>query len=299
MVKTYDINFYAQPQFHLHIDLTDACNYNCEYCYIKKSKSHSILNVDILQSFIQHVKAKLRKHLQIWILGGEPTLHPKLLKLICSNESSTISLYSNFSADIELYKSILMHNVNLYISIHPSQIIVEDIVRKMSMLNKDEILKTTIELMNDYCYQESITKIYYRLKDQFNANISIVNIFENLNSSYKVPFKLKTNTIYIDDNTNDKTYAVENNGIRKLISENELFIMRKRQAFIGTICNASIDSLYVSPNGDLYPCPSMHYFGENFYRLGNIYKSYSFTQKTHICKYQMCCIPQIIKRSHD
>lgn len=61
----------------LVIHLTNKCNLNCDFCYIKNSDRTQELDYDKLIKFIDVIKPK-----SVQLTGGEPCLYPKINELI-------------------------------------------------------------------------------------------------------------------------------------------------------------------------------------------------------------------------
>ncbi|MDR2545863.1 MAG: radical SAM protein [Methanobrevibacter sp.] len=65
----------------LTVDITDNCNLSCKHCFNESSKfNKNYIDGDILISFIKKFK-KIGLH-SIQISGGEPFMHPDILKII-------------------------------------------------------------------------------------------------------------------------------------------------------------------------------------------------------------------------
>lgn len=61
------------------VEITDACNINCRFCY--KRKGASMKSISRVRQDIEDAK-KLRELHTVTISGGEPTLHPELCQII-------------------------------------------------------------------------------------------------------------------------------------------------------------------------------------------------------------------------
>lgn len=62
------------------VDIISSCNIRCKHCYFEKSELETkMMTLDQIKEIIEKSKDKLR---EFYILGGEPTLHPELDKII-------------------------------------------------------------------------------------------------------------------------------------------------------------------------------------------------------------------------
>ena len=83
------------------VNIIDARNYSCYYCYNKKPRTNKVLELNKLYNFCKWYYDNINRHINICILGGEPTLHKDMLN-ICKCISSTFSemkciVIANFS----------------------------------------------------------------------------------------------------------------------------------------------------------------------------------------------------------
>jgi MoaA/NifB/PqqE/SkfB family radical SAM enzyme len=64
-------------------DIITMCNYNCEYCYARANKGtwSKISSSDIINKVINQFR-EIEHPMDIILLGGEPTLHPKYFKIL-------------------------------------------------------------------------------------------------------------------------------------------------------------------------------------------------------------------------
>ena len=59
--------------------IADICNYNCTYCYNKKPRSGKFLDLDALLDACLAIYQSTHKKIKLELIGGEPTMHPKLM----------------------------------------------------------------------------------------------------------------------------------------------------------------------------------------------------------------------------
>lgn len=76
------------------IKLIGNCNNNCQFCMIPKEiKNNRIISFDEFKSIIDSTD----KNTQIWMFGGEPTIHPQFRKMVenLTSEDLKFTLASN------------------------------------------------------------------------------------------------------------------------------------------------------------------------------------------------------------
>lgn len=90
----------------ISINITDACNFNCSYCigYHNNINKSKFIKISTLMLFL---KKHIRRPVNIQLVGGEPTLHPKLNKiveiLVHNNYINQIALITNLTAPLHSY----------------------------------------------------------------------------------------------------------------------------------------------------------------------------------------------------
>ena len=104
--NNFDLNkriksFKKRKIYSLEIELTDACNLSCIYCYATKHKKTLFLDFNKAKDLIIEAKKYGIKKI-VW-LGGEPTLNPRWEKIIRYSKEQGISneLWSNGTTLLE------------------------------------------------------------------------------------------------------------------------------------------------------------------------------------------------------
>ncbi|HNQ96901.1 MAG TPA: radical SAM protein [Treponemataceae bacterium] len=78
------------------IEITNACNFTCNLCYAGASPNkNSFISLEKIARISEYLRRE--KRTDIGLTGGEPTLHPELLKIVSifKKAGHIISLYSN------------------------------------------------------------------------------------------------------------------------------------------------------------------------------------------------------------
>lgn len=78
------------------IVLTEECNLSCPHCFNSEVRQHKVMDADILLRFMKENSSELGTS-TIKIMGGEPTLHPKVLDIIkeACNHYWRVELFTN------------------------------------------------------------------------------------------------------------------------------------------------------------------------------------------------------------
>lgn len=89
----------------MNISIISSCNNDCEYCFQKDyHKENKMLSYEEIDDIIQWGLSESR----IGILGGEPTLHPDIVKIIKRvKEFNSICVFTNLLCKQELLKELI------------------------------------------------------------------------------------------------------------------------------------------------------------------------------------------------
>ena len=106
----------------LDIDLIilTHCNQRCSYCFMHGSpENHEFISDEVLSTLAKKI-VEYKKPADLTLLGGEPTLHPKLKEIVDKFFSipniRNIEIHTNGRKSL---KNILRKNLKLVFSIHP------------------------------------------------------------------------------------------------------------------------------------------------------------------------------------
>lgn len=225
------------------------------------------------------------------MFGGEPTTHPDLLKII-SDLSSSISLgiFTNLSESLSYYNSLLdiKPNISFETSYHPDRTLFEDYHSKIKFL-ADRGIPISVNFMMDSKYSENLISNYRLLqstcaevtpyiidyKDQ-DLSKDLLSWVASENSN-----KLKTLSI---------TYS-ENNRTHTLAATPGFLWANQLTNFKFFRCDCGKRCLFISSNGDVYPC--IDYMKHNLGNLFNVSEEYSsklesILNNSVICKSSQC-----------
>lgn len=130
--KTWSSKDRESRTVRFHIDLNTICSNTCKYCYSRCDSqnwgllmSSEYINTKLFPN-MQQLHESLssnNKFLDVVLLGGEPTLHPKfntILDFFSSLENTRISITSN--GNLNYKNSIPRSNIRWAFTFHPSQV---------------------------------------------------------------------------------------------------------------------------------------------------------------------------------
>lgn len=306
MKSFYKIN--QQNDFYTVIaNITSRCNFCCKYCCEYCNVQHNDLNIKLsyLNKFIANIYPKIKtskRKLKLSIYGGEPTLHPDLLsfcnKIKFKYNDIYIEIYSNFSADINLYNELISININFILTAHNNKIFnMENFYNKVLQLNVNRIASNVI--FNVMFEKENIQKsiiLYNKLYAYFkNSNIvmKLPPLLKKVRStdSYKYEYSQdelnQFNKLQNENNTQFiKQYVLDNNSEKKYFTDSDL--EKYDMCFKNWLCYSGYSSCYINTNGNVFKCQSNFHNKEN--AIINIYSNYNFNKiiKPHICNTFLC-----------
>lgn len=208
-------------------NILTICNFKCSYCYARKSEQwNRILNDKQIDHIINVIKNS-KHNFQISLMGGEPSLFPKLnilLEKLNLLNVKRVVIYTNG------IKALNVKNTNIYISYHPKEAIDEIIITNIkTYLNNDNAI-----IINVLCLDK------YKIKIN-----SFINKIKNLD----------VKIAYIHICLNGKTFLTEIDKQLRYNFNNELYtssdiIKNNLNKFKGYKCNINLYCLHI--NGDLY-----------------------------------------------
>lgn len=304
----------------LLIYFIDNCNYNCIYCYNHRPYTKQLINVDLLFRFIQFLSENNTKKIAIEIIGGEPTLHPKLTTFIEKIKTLNvvdICIFTNLSLNISFYTQLIdKYDVRFLATWHSTKQNNrnQSFITKILTLDKKYFLKNNqcgfnaffIRIMLEYDMFDFCVALYKKIVKLYpnNVDISLVadptkssdknNIDEN-NTNYSKLQKQTYKYLCSLCNVNKKTYKVifDDNSIQYL-SFQDMFLYKLFSYYMYK-CNAGLDYFYIHSDGNVFPCQS--YYEINATPIYNINQKTQFIKnKFTICKSKICSCDFGIKK---
>lgn len=290
--------------FRALVELTYNCNLYCKHCY-NNSGSHRSEYIDQKELFKLLDKLSSDGVIAIDFSGGEPLLYPNFLEVLeyAFNKFDLVQILTNATlinkTHIELFNK---YKNKIYLQFNFNGLNKEYVDKFNGLNGSYEALIKVLKLVEPFysivsfnITKENVEDIYSTAKflkenkvNQFNASLSM-----NIG-------RAESNNIEYDSETliemQNQMKKVENIYPEHVKVTNEAF----KRAKTGHKCGAGTDTLVITPNGDVKPCPSANI---NDFYLGNIfdeeiYDNLSKIEKLDIpqekyckdCQYENLCL---------
>ena len=95
-------NYHKNEIDVVYINITNQCNLNCDYCFVKEYKSNNYLDINKFLVFFEKIKKYIdsnKKHIQFILYGGEPVINQEIfiavLEKLASLKNSSIGIITN------------------------------------------------------------------------------------------------------------------------------------------------------------------------------------------------------------
>lgn len=294
---TYNVDFYAKKNnFKLLAFIIDQCNYRCEYCYNVLPRTNKRLNLDKLYYFVSKILiGKLQKqYLELELIGGEPTLHPDLLRFcerIAKIKNIHTTIYTNFSSPIEYYKKLIGidSRITLILSWHTSN---KQFMQKLALFSK-EILENNITV--SVIYEHNNINKALEIFDHVHMNYSYVRelsfpLIDN-NANYENKYNEQSMVEYnkrlkfVKDLTRIKIQYTDNTS--EIVDQHYFIVDDETRNYKYWLCNAGIDFCFIYLNSDICICDAYRNV-----KLGNLDSSqldnFKLNVKPKLCG-NTCC----------
>ena len=306
IARIYEKEFYSNDKIWIIAYVADRCNCNCQYCYNKRPRTGELLDLNVLRAFLEAIHKKTHCHIDLELIGGEPTLHPEIYafcqRLVTYNNVS-VKVFTNFSQDVGFYRKLLkLDNVNVFASWHslPNDKLNLSFIDKAKQMSSSKI---TYCIMFENDNWSNSTDAFRQLMyiDCHNVETSLIggddnNIYKYTQS--QLSFYRNSVQPKLDIKFNAK-YTIEmKNGDILMSSFNDLYLNDDIQ-FNGWKCDAGYRHLYVHANGNVYKCQSCYDY--NDVAIANIYSKNAIDMikfKPTICKFSTCsCTYNVLKEN--
>lgn len=239
--------------YYLH--LTYKCNLDCIYCYNKEIRTHfEDLKLEEWKSIIEKISPYAKR---IILTGGEPFLSNKLADIIRyirdQNTSVDIEIISNCMTNFEHYpyvKSVFEHINKITFSCDNITGKNQQRINFNSNLFKYNINYIRTQFKN---LAVTISSVYSK------GNYSELKKIKSFSSKENVTFK---SVLMVPNNINDVSLLPLYDEFIKTLPK-----LSKKIDIIRKYCGAGMGVLSIDPQGNVYPCQSLH--SEKF-KLGNL-----------------------------
>jgi hypothetical protein len=129
--------FFTQADFTLNWVLHRRCNYRCSYCTARDNRGY-MPDMRQLRAAVAKIHALPHDRLNIFLTGGEPTLHPDyhaLVQLLCSDPRVRLITQTNLSQPIGFYEG-LPQNQEFLASLHYDQVTPAEFLGQVAMVRQ-------------------------------------------------------------------------------------------------------------------------------------------------------------------
>lgn len=293
-------NKHLKDTLNITLFIVDKCNYGCYYCYNDMPRHLVEADLDIMLKFIEDIRSKHKtRPIFISILGGEPTLHPKLLDFVrklTSLGDIKIEVVTNLSGSVELYGELLKCGVFISASWHGTKTdgINHTFINNLGKLPEEyfQLGRIEIRVLLEPRNWDNSRKVLDELLGKYGEMVEICMVVKKDGTPFEYSEQqLEEYNQYIiknDDNFYHYT-LVYSDGTTEDITTPSM-VLSSHINFHLWRCNAGIDSLYVHVNGDVYVCQSYYEF-----KLGRLYNINDYNgayleekMKPCICKSKYC-----------
>lgn len=234
---------------HTHLyfnwNLVDWCNYACSYCsaaemmsdVFDKEKSNAMYKLVLKR--LQNIDTSF----EVWLLGGEPTLHKNFEEIISSliaiANCKTITVFTNLSRPVDLYQNIKHDKVIITASYHP-EFYKDTFLDKCIKLNDDNFVCSVN--LSDRKEEWPATEQLIKQLNQHNINYGPSRLFSTpaRTIEYDETFYAKFGHEFkrLEDFENNTLYSLEyENGVNTEITSYEMY-KQGLDNFNGFKCNA-------------------------------------------------------------
>lgn len=279
----------------------DRCNFKCEYCYNRKPRRNTEIDINALSTFIRSIRDQtpVSRKINISLIGGEPTLHSRALELcqiLLQLENTNVELLTNFSQPVEYYLPLLENGVCIAASWHSKTDDKKnwDYVEKMKNIPEKYFARNQVEvrIMMENDNWENSRAVFNALYPRFKKYVEISLLTRDDGTSYEYTDKqLKEyNQLIILTKYKRDFFTLEyNDGTKKRVSFEDIYL-NPRVNFHLWKCNAGQDYIYIHVDGTVYNCQSYYEHNRkpicNIFQTGLKYQKELF--KPTICSVEYC-----------
>lgn len=143
--------------------LTNWCNYKCSYCS-EEPNMKSKFSAGKYKLVLARLAA-LKHNFNTEIIGGEPTLHPDLLDIVCSlsrmDHCNKIEIVTNLSRPLDYYQNLHLDKVSILASFHP-EFYTGKFLEKLSQIKN---ISVTVNLIDNEKYWDLTESFLSDLKE--------------------------------------------------------------------------------------------------------------------------------------
>lgn len=242
------------PQL-LILEVTNKCNLNCTHCYLGNKFGKKYISINLIQKLIKETKQI--KPLIIALSGGEPLLHPniiKIIKLLCNAYSKVILETNSLLLDNKILGFLKEYNTKVIV-----QISIDGTQRIHDKIRGKGTFKKILFALKKLKKLKIHTNILFTLSKE---NISTLKVVYKQLKEYCDVFGVERfipmgNGRLLNQITPNefKTVLMDLNKTKIICNDPLSILIKMKKNSIG--CSAGIFACCISPEGLLYPCPKL------------------------------------------
>ena len=278
LIYSYKFNKIRTPLKTLHMDVSNACNLNCEMCewtYLR-GETNSFPDLNVLKKRIDEAKKLGLKHV---IIGScsEPLLYSKIEELVdyLKNKNIKIEINTNLSFPYKISKR-LKNIDHLIVSIDAPD---EETYKKIRIGGNFNQIINNIKKLKKYNLKIQLSYVIQR--NNYNKIVDFVNLAKKLkvdsiclgslvHLKEDIYNRVKLNQKQFQDLQKElKNAKILADKLKLNHNLNQKFDIR----FITNPvypCYTTYFSLFIKSNGDVFPCCIS--IADKNLKIGNIYK---------------------------
>jgi len=191
-LRQYHIGHLHRPPQTIDLvwDIINICNYQCSYCFMRLNDANwnNLGNWQKQQDIIATLE-KTEVPINVWLLGGEPTLHPKFGMLVTMLHDSLIKASVDFTIKIisnntkpevicELSAAV-KSKLDVVLSFHAEDADVDTFINNITLLKDSGITSITADIMMHYDkqYLPKIKSVFEKVSTlDIKISISYISI---------------------------------------------------------------------------------------------------------------------------
>lgn len=245
----------TSPGLYLEIDLGCVCNYKCSFCPPYLNSGKEWLSYEHLLKFIKKVKPKT-----VLLVGGEPTLYPKIEPLLLALKTRNIYVHitSNGSKPLSWWKENSSWIDVLTLSYHIEHANLNQFIEKLKYISNKKVVTVNVSMIVekfDECLKAAleiskVKNVYTSLKALNNIQTGL--LYEYNNDQLEIMSKMIKPKIVTKENSfNIHFYGVDEYGVKNKLRAQSV-ISNKENSYKGWLCWKGIDTMKIDSHGNVF-----------------------------------------------
>ena len=281
---------------------TRRCNYRCHYCFDAAAAVRDPLpklpTKTLLWRGVDNLVASVGVDEKVCISGGEPSLLPEFAGfmnyLVSRMSGSEVSVFSNFSAPVEVWQSINANDrLRINGSYHPQFAKYDSFLERVKAMSH---LFCKVSLVADPERMSEVRDVYNRFVADGVKRIQLKPVVNEDNMGDVFSWYKKDDQDWLRERVSIETKKLTVDFVRDGKTEQEKITLHEARfrglnEFRGMMCAAGSKRIVIDHDGEVYECfPHLHEGVESSTpSLGNIYKaSFELHEKPIVCRYDIC-----------